>query len=154
MREFVSLVACSQVFANRTTSLIMFGFRPEPIAIPTPQTSSSLELPLPSANGVEAIVGVPAADVAAANASSAAASSLEPLEQLCGGLVGSEIQHADLQVLHNIGHGSSGVVQKVLHVVSGRARTAPVARTACRPTADRSRPRFRPIRSPQTRCSP
>jgi len=30
----------------------------------------------------------------------------------------SEIHHADLHVLHNIGHGSSGVVQKVLHVPS------------------------------------
>ena len=29
-----------------------------------------------------------------------------------------DIQYADLQVLHNIGHGSSGVVQKVLHMPS------------------------------------
>uniref|UniRef100_A0A7S4I9C8 mitogen-activated protein kinase kinase n=1 Tax=Prymnesium polylepis TaxID=72548 RepID=A0A7S4I9C8_9EUKA len=30
----------------------------------------------------------------------------------------SEIQYGQLQLLHNIGHGSSGVVQKVLHVPS------------------------------------
>ncbi len=97
----------------------MFGFRPEPIAIPVAQTSSSLELPLPPTDAADGIAGVPAADAAAARSADAAAagSSLEPIERLWGGGF-SEIQHADLQVLHNIGHGSSGVVQKVLHVPS------------------------------------
>ena len=104
----------------------MMGFRPEPIAIPTPTTSTSLELPL-SSNGRSAaptaisIPGAPSADLRisaapAAASSAAGAADIEPLEQLLGGA--SDIQHTDLQVLHNLGHGSSGIVQKVLHVPS------------------------------------
>lgn len=84
----------------------MFGFRPEPIAIPVVQAP---------------VVAPTAADMSSACPVMAPSSSLndvEPLEQqlLLGGS-SSEIQYSDLQVMHNIGHGSSGVVQKVLHVV-------------------------------------
>ena len=91
----------------------MFGFRPEPIAIPQPTHNPSLDLPL--AQPVALAEGSSSADGGAAAAAAAAGAS--SLEQLWGAS-SSEIQHTDLQVLHNIGHGSSGVVQKVLHVPS------------------------------------
>ena len=104
----------------------MFGFRPEPIAIPTTgAASSSLELPInqpAAANPPPQVAPIQTNHVAVAPiqthaAAAAAASALEPLEQVLGA-ASSEIQHTDLQVLHNIGHGSSGIVQKVLHVPS------------------------------------
>jgi len=63
----------------------------------------------------DAIAAVTAADASVADAS-AAPPPLELEQMIFGG--SSEIRHSDLQVLHNIGHGSSGVVQKVLHIPS------------------------------------
>ena len=84
-----------------------------------------MQSPIPAA--APPITRAPSADLrisaAAATAApsggggTAGAAEIEPLEQLIAG-GRSEIQHADLQVLHNIGHGSSGVVQKVLHTPS------------------------------------
>ena len=100
--------------AKPPTAESMFGFRPEPINIPQPKPSAGLHINLTAADS--SIAGVPAADLSAA-ATSAVAAASEPFAQLTAQLQ-SDIQHTDLQVLHNIGHGSSGVVQKVLHVPS------------------------------------
>ena len=90
-----------------------FGFKPEPITIPPPAASAALELPLQSA-GLSAAGAFSDASSSCLTGTTTT-SGLEPLEQLGST---SEIQYSDLQVLHNIGHGSSGVVQKVLHVPS------------------------------------
>ena len=105
-----------------------FGFRPEPIAIPVvPPSSSSeqLESMLPSLSSSENASAVPGS--AGCSSSFAGSSGPSTAPTTSGGLDGveqqlfgtsSDIQFGDLHVLHNIGHGSSGVVQKVLHVPS------------------------------------
>ena len=96
----------------------MFGFRPEPIAIPVVATSSSLDLPL-SGDGFTNCGGSCTSGAPSVCGSSASTTIIEPLDQAEQAIFGgSEIQPADLQVLHNVGHGSSGIVQKVLHTPS------------------------------------
>ncbi|KAL1495824.1 hypothetical protein AB1Y20_016684 [Prymnesium parvum] len=80
------------------------GFKPEPISI---SLVASPQIDSPSPDG------------AAAPARAAAAPSGVPdFDRLRRALGHSEIQPSQLQLLHHIGHGSSGVVQKVLHVPS------------------------------------
>jgi mitogen-activated protein kinase kinase len=102
-------------------------FRPEPIAIPAGSfgINPSLELPV-SISGAcydgavssEATDGGASSSCLGTSSSTVATSIIEPLEQADLAFGVSEIHHADLKVLHNIGHGSSGVVQKVLHTPS------------------------------------
>lgn len=108
-----------------------FGFRPEPINIPVAPPSSSSE-------ALESLMAMPtlssstnacndAGSASSCSASLPGSSGPSTAPTTSGGLDGlenqlfanaSDIQFGDLHVLHNIGHGSSGVVQKVLHVPS------------------------------------
>ena len=103
------------------------GFRPEPIAIPAGSfaINPSLELPVSTSGACydgavssEATDGGASSSCLGTSSSTVATSIIEPLEQADLAFGVSEIHHADLKVLHNIGHGSSGVVQKVLHTPS------------------------------------
>ena len=102
----------------------MFGFRPEPIAIPVVAASPSLDLPSTATSGSCCTSAATASSSQPATSSTfsipdlsapAVPLDLEQAEQTFGS---SEIHFGDLQVLQNIGHGSSGVVQKVLHMPS------------------------------------
>ena len=98
----------------------MFGFRPEPIAIPvvaSSSTSDQLETMLPSLSSECAGT---CSSIAGSSGPSTAPTTSGSLEHIDHQLFGacSDIQFGDLHVLHNIGHGSSGIVQKVLHVPS------------------------------------
>uniref|UniRef100_A0A7S3BTS6 mitogen-activated protein kinase kinase n=1 Tax=Haptolina ericina TaxID=156174 RepID=A0A7S3BTS6_9EUKA len=77
------------------------GLKPEPIAIPVAAAPArDIQLSLPGSSDQPPTVPAP------------------DFDQLREALGHSEIQHGQLQVLQNIGHGSSGVVQKVLHMPS------------------------------------
>ena len=87
------------------------GLKPEPISIPT---APSIDIPLTSADmagpsefGADAMTEVARVPQSARE---------RDFEQLNAALAHSEVQPEDLRVLNNIGHGSSGIVQKVLHV--------------------------------------
>lgn len=100
--------------------VMSFGFRPEPIAIPVAAPGSStdqLETMLPTISSQASAINSSFAGSSGPSTAPTTSGSLEPLEQQLFGAT-SDIQFGDLHVLHNIGHGSSGVVQKVLHVPS------------------------------------
>mmetsp|Transcript_26217 Transcript_26217/g.79629 ORF Transcript_26217/g.79629 Transcript_26217/m.79629 type:complete len:431 (-) Transcript_26217:298-1590(-) len=100
----------------------MNRFNIEPISIPTP-VSPTTGIPLLAASDASTL---PLSGVGAALETEAVSSSTEAkalarqrdFERLSAALANSEIRHEDLQVLANIGHGSAGVVQKVLHTPS------------------------------------
>ena len=101
----------------------MLGFKPEPIAIPK---GPAIEIPL----GTAASDDIARAHEAGGGPSGLAPENVAPggegaqqqrsheFEQLSAALNNSEIQPDTLSVLKIVGHGSSGVVQKVLHVPS------------------------------------
>ena len=85
------------------------GFKPEPIAIPVAAAPSrNIQLSLPVLDSGQVDQGSPAGRSVPA----------PDFDQLREALGHSEIQPGQLQLLQNIGHGSSGVVQKVLHMPS------------------------------------
>ena len=103
------------------------GFKPEPIAIPVAATPSCMDLPLSAAGGTICVAealdhGTFGADQGRLGGSSSidpqAAARRQELDRLSASLVNSEIQPDELQMLHTIGHGSSGSVSQVLHVPS------------------------------------
>lgn len=91
----------------------MLRDKPEPISIPLPERSRSC---LDSAG---AGWSQPGASMCIDVTHSAAASDAQQVDALDASLASSgaaaEIRHEDLQVLSVVGHGSSGMVQKVLH---------------------------------------
>ena len=108
--------------------MLRAGLKPEPINIPVP-TAPTIGIPLPSANsdgshgapsgsfGVTVQTpGVPGQEGAASGAKAVARQ--RDFERLSEALAHSEIQPEDLRILETIGHGSSGVVEKVLHTPS------------------------------------
>ena len=100
------------------------GFKPEPIAIPVAPGASCMDLPLSAAGGSCDLLGT--LDSVGHQCSVGAGSSSDPkavarqqsFDQLSASLANSEIQPDELQMLHAIGHGSSGNVSQVLHVPS------------------------------------
>ena len=77
------------------------GCKPEPIAIPTASNASCAELPL-----------------TAVGTSEPRAVQQPDFDRLSASLATSEIHPEELQMLHTVGHGSSGSVSQVLHIPS------------------------------------
>ena len=95
------------------------GLKPEPISIP-----AAPSIDIPGLSDLSPAQGPPelAAPMSAVSTEQQPAPPMSArqreFEQLSAALAHSEVQPEDLRVLHNLGHGSSGIVQKVLHVPS------------------------------------
>ena len=86
---------------------------PISISIVSAPAGDAMEPEAAGANGLDAVAGG-----GGSSSMGAGPSGVPDFDRLREALGHSEIQPGQLQLLQNIGHGSSGVVQKVLHVPS------------------------------------
>ena len=89
---------------------------PISISIATAAPAGDLMEPESGSNGLDAAAG--GGGGGGGSSMGAGPSGVPDFDRLREALGHSEIQPGQLQLLQNIGHGSSGVVQKVLHVPS------------------------------------